>query len=436
MIIKGGTVMHCNQCSQTVGGVACTKVGVCEKNPDIQSLQENLIYTLKGLSAYVYHARELGYHDAEIDAFIPKALYSTLTNVDFDLNRFVELNLTAGKMTIKAMEMLKKAHTEKFGEMQPVQVPTGTFAGHAILVTGHNLKVLYELLKQTEGKGINVYTHSELLPAHGYPELKKFSHLKGNLGKAWFDQKALFSWFPGAIVGTSNCVLLPRPEYADRFFTVGITGLPGVTHIADYNFTPVIEKALALPELSEQPGEYLLTTGFSDTNVLPLAEQIIAAVKAGKIKHFFLVGGCDAPGQNRNSYREFVQNAPKDTVILTLACGKFRFNDLDLGEIDGIPRLIDLGQCNDAIAAIQIAAALAEAFQCEINELPLTLVLSWMEQKAVAILMGLLALGLKGIYLGPTAPAWITPNVLAVLQENFDLRLTTNPLKDMAEMLG
>ncbi|MBO8127139.1 MAG: hydroxylamine reductase [Firmicutes bacterium] len=428
--------MYCNQCAQTVGGVACTKVGVCEKNEDIQSLQENLIYSLKGLSAYVYHARELGYEDPEIDAFIPRALYSTLTNVDFDLNRFVELNLEAGKMTLKAMEMLKKAHIEKFGEMQPVQVPTGTFKGYGILVTGHNLKVLYELLKQTEGKGINIYTHSELLPAHGYPELKRFSHLKGNLGKAWFDQKELFSKFPGAILATSNCTLIPKPEYADRIFTVGITGLEGVRHIDGYDFTPVIEKALSLPELPEEPGDYVLTTGFSHTNVLPLADKIIAAVKAGKIKHFFLVGGCDAPGQDRQSYREFVQKLPQDTVVLTLACGKFRFNDLDMGEIDGIPRLIDLGQCNDAVSAIKIATALAEAFECEINDLPLTLVLSWMEQKAVAILMGLLSLGIKGIYLGPKPPAWITPNVLAVLQKNFDLRLTDNPVKSMAEMLG
>lgn len=427
--------MNCNQCAQTAGGVACTKVGVCEKNEDIQSLQDNLIYSLKGLSAYVYHMREFGVRDEEIDAFIPKALYSTLTNVDFDLNRYINLNLEAGKLTIKAMDLLKKAHVEQFGQNQPAKVPTGTFAGHAILVTGHNLKVLHELLKQTEGKGINIYTHSELLPAHGYPELKKFAHLKGNLGKAWFDQKALFSWFPGAIVGTSNCVLLPKPEYTDRMFTVGITGLPGVKHIDGYDFTPIIEKALSLPKLKDMPGEYELTTGFSESNVLPLADKIIAGVKAGKIKHFFLVGGCDAPGQDRNSYREFVQNTPADTIVLTLACGKFRFNDLDLGEIDGIPRLIDLGQCNDAIDAIKIASALAEAFQCSVNDLPLTLVLSWMEQKAVAILMGLLSLGIKGIYLGPKPPAWITPNVLAVLQENFDLRLTKNPAADLAEMM-
>lgn len=427
--------MFCNQCAQTVGGVGCTKVGVCEKDADIQSLQDNLIYSLKGLSAYVYHSKELGYSDSEIDAFIPRALYSTLTNVNFDLGDFVALNLEAGSMTVKAMEMLQEAHTKLFGEMEPVSVPTGTFAGPGILVTGHNLKVLHELLKQTEGTGINVYTHSEMLPAHGYPELKKYKHLKGNLGKAWFDQKALFARFSGAILATSNCALIPKAEYSDRIFTVGITRLPGVTHIEGYDFTPVIEKALSLPPLPEAPGEYGLTTGFSHTNVLPLADKIIAAVKAGKIKHFFLVGGCDAPGQDRNHYREFVEKTPEDTIVLTLACGKFRFNDLDLGSIDGIPRLIDLGQCNDAISAIKIAVALAEAFDCSVNDLPLTLVLSWMEQKAVAILMGLLALGIKGIYLGPKAPAWITPNVLQVLQENFDLRLTTNPAADLAQML-
>lgn len=428
--------MFCNQCQQALGGVACTKSGACGKNPDIQSLQENLLYSLKGISAYAYHAREFGLSDPEVDAFLAEGLYSTLTNVDFDLGRFLALNLKAGQMTLKVMALLRRAHVENLGEMQPVEVSTGTFKGRGILVTGHNLKALYELLKQTEGKGINVYTHSEMLPAHAYPKLHAFPHLKGNLGKAWFDQRTLFASFPGAILGTSNCVLTPAAEYRDRMFTSGIAGVPGAAHIDGYDFTPLIEKALSLPELPDAPGETTLVTGFADTNVLPLADKIIAAVKAGKIRHFFLVGGCDAPGQNREYYREFVRTAPKDTVILTLACGKFRFNDLDLGTIDGLPRLIDLGQCNDALSAINIAAALAGAFECTVNDLPLTLVLSWMEQKAAAILMSLFHLGLKGIYLGPTVPAWLTPNVIEVLQKEFDLRLTGEPRSDLAKMLG
>lgn len=428
--------MFCNQCQQTLGGEACTRAGVCGKSPDVQSLQENLLYSLKGISAYAYHARELGYSDPEVDAFLAEGLYSTLTNVDFDLARFLGLNLKAGQITLKVMQLLRRAHVEAFGEMQPVQVPTGTFAGHGILVTGHNLKVLYELLRQTEGTGINVYTHSELLPAHAYPKLHAFPHLKGNLGKAWFDQRSLFKAFPGAIVGTSNCVLTPSPEYRERMFTTGIAGLPGVAHLEGYDFSAVIEKAKSLPALPEAPGESTLVTGFSDTNLLPLAGKLVEAVKAGKIRHFFLVGGCDAPGDNRAYYRDFVRLTPPDTIVLTLACGKFRFNDLDLGEIDGIPRLIDLGQCNDALSAINLAAALAEAFECSVNDLPLTLVLSWMEQKAVAILMSLFALGLKGIYLGPTAPAWLTPAVVEVLQQQFDLRLTGEPAADLARMLG
>ncbi|MGI6035364.1 MAG: hydroxylamine reductase [Limnochordia bacterium] len=427
--------MYCNQCSQTLNGIACTKAGVCGKNEDVSSLQDNLIYSLKGISAYTYHARELGHVDGEIDAFLAEALYSTLTNVSFDLERFVDLNLKAGQMTIKAMELLKKAHVEAFGQNEPARVSTGTAKGHGILVTGHDLKALHELLKQTEGKGINIYTHSEMLPAHGYPVLKAFPHLKGNLGGSWTDQRKLFAQFPGAILGTSNCVLIPTDKYRDRIFTLGIAGLPGVAALEGYDFSPLIDKALLLPELPEEPGP-VITTGFADTNVLPLADKIIDAVKAGKIRHFFLVGGCDAPGQGGEYYREFVRQAPADTVIMTLACGKFRFNDLDLGEIDGIPRLLDLGQCNDAISAIRIASALADAFACNVNDLPLSLVLSWMEQKAVAILMALFSLGLKGIYLGPKPPAWITPGVLEVLQKNFDLRLTTEPARDMEAMLG
>ncbi|NLA59841.1 MAG: hydroxylamine reductase, partial [Firmicutes bacterium] len=348
----------------------------------------------------------------------------------------LDLSLKSGEITIRAMNLLKKAHNETFGEMQPAKVSTGTSAGPGILVTGHNMKALYELLKQAEPRGVNVYTHSEMLPAHGYPKLKAFTNLKGNLGKAWFDQRRLFASFPGAILGTSNCVLIPPESYRSRMFTHGIARLPGVEHIDGYDFSKLIAKAEDLPPLKDEPGQVELTTGFGDNVVLPLAGKMLDLVKTGKIRHFFLVGGCDAPGSVRNYYRELVEKAPKDTVILTLACGKFRFNDLDLGDIEGIPRLLDMGQCNDAISAIRVASALAEALGCTVNDLPLTLVLSWMEQKAVAILMALLHLGIKGIYLGPTLPAWLTPELVAKLQEAFDLRLTTNAEADLAKILG
>lgn len=428
--------MHCNQCQQVLNGIACTTVGVCGKKPEVHGLQENLIYSMKGISAYAYHARELGYVDEVIDAFLAEGLYATLTNVDFDLDALLDLSLKSGEITIRAMNLLKKAHNETFGEMQPAKVSTGTSAGPGILVTGHNMKALYELLKQAEPRGVNVYTHSEMLPAHGYPKLKAFTNLKGNLGKAWFDQRRLFASFPGAILGTSNCVLIPPESYRSRMFTHGIARLPGVEHIDGYDFSKLIAKAEDLPPLKDEPGQVELTTGFGDNVVLPLAGKMLDLVKTGKIRHFFLVGGCDAPGSVRNYYRELVEKAPKDTVILTLACGKFRFNDLDLGDIEGIPRLLDMGQCNDAISAIRVASALAEALGCTVNDLPLTLVLSWMEQKAVAILMALLHLGIKGIYLGPTLPAWLTPELVAKLQEAFDLRLTTNAEADLAKILG
>ncbi|MCD6253760.1 MAG: hydroxylamine reductase [Thermotogae bacterium] len=427
--------MFCYQCSQAASGTGCTVMGVCGKSPTLDRLQDNLIFTLKGISAYYHHARELGYKDEEIAAFLGRGLYSTLTNVDFDPQHFVELALEAGKMNIQVMKLLKKAHIETYGEPTPVEVETGTKKGHAIIVTGHNLKALEELLKQTEGKGINVYTHSEMLPAHGYPGLRKYEHLVGNLGRAWFDQRELFERVPAAILGTSNCVLLPKVSYKDRMFTTSVAKLPGVKHIEGFDYTSVIEKALSLPQLEEKPGEYKLTTGFSAGTVLGLADKIKDLVNAGKIRHFFLVGGCDAPLKRLSYYREFVRSLPKDTVILTLACGKFRFNDLDLGEIDGIPRLIDLGQCNDSIVAVEIAEKLAELFGVGINDLPLTLVLSWMEQKAVAILFSLFALGVKGIYLGPILPAWVNDEILQVLKENFDIRLISTPEEDIKTIL-
>jgi len=428
--------MFCDQCEQTAHGTGCTEIGVCGKNEDIESLQKNLIYTLKGISAYVYHARELGACDPEIDAFIPEGLYATLTNSNFDLDYFVDINLRAGGMTVRAMRMLKQAHFDHYGVPEPTNVPTGTVAGPGILATGHSLKALDELLKQTDGTGVNVYTHSEMLPAHGYPAFKKHKHLVGNLGKAWFDQKKLFSEHSLVVIAFGNCVLIPKEAYQDRIYCLGVAGVPGAKRIENFDYSAAIEQAKSLPPLPDAPGETTLTTGFSSQVVLALADEIKEAVASGRIRHFFLVGGCDAPGKGGRYYREFVQAAPPDTVVMTLACGKYRFNDLDLGAIDGIPRLIDLGQCNDAIEAVNIATALAEAFNCGVNDLPLTLVLSWMEQKAVAILMSLFHLGVKGIYLGPKQPAWITPNVLKVLQDSFDLRLTGEATEDLAAMLG
>ena len=428
--------MFCYQCSQTAGEKGCTVQGVCGKPATVARLQDNLIFSAKGMAAYLYHARELGYTDTEIDAFLERAFYATFTNVNFDAEDFVRLAIESGEMAIRTMRLLKKAHIETYGEPEPTEVPTGTVKGPGILVTGHGLKALAALLEQTEGTGINVYTHSEMLPAHGYPGLKKYKHLVGNLGKAWFDQKELFSRYPVAILGTSNCVLLPKDDYKDRMFTTGPTRLPGVKHIVGYDYSEVIEKALSLPELPDAPGEVTLTTGFSLSTLLPLQDKIKRLVEEGKISHFFLVGGCDSPLKKASYYREFVNALPKDTVVLTLACGKFRINDLDLGNIEGIPRLIDLGQCNDSIVAIDFAVALAELFGVGVNDLPLTLILSWMEQKAVAILWSLLSLGIKGIYLGPILPAWVNEDILAVLQENYDLRLIGDPKTDIARILG
>jgi len=428
--------MFCYQCSQTVRGTGCTVKGVCGKEPTVARLQDNLLIATKGMAAYLYHARELGYTDTEIDAFLERVFYSTFTQVNFDAEDFIRLAVEAGEMNVRTMKLLKKAHIETYGEPEPTEVQTGTVKGRGIIATGHGLKALEELLKQTEGTGINVYTHSELLPAHGYPGLKKYKYLAGNLGISWRDQKKLFSEYPVAILGTSNCVLIPKEDYRERMFTTGPARLPGVQHISGYDYTPVIKKAESLPELEEKPGDVVLTTGFSTSAVLSLKDKIKELVNEGKIRHFFLVGGCDSPLKKMEYYREFVQRLPQDTVVLTLGCGKFRINDLNLGDIEGIPRLIDLGQCNDSIVAIDIAIALAEVFGVGINELPLTIVLSWMEQKAVAILWSLLALGIKGIYLGPILPAWVNDDILKVLRENYDLRLISNPENDIKQILS
>jgi len=426
--------MFCYQCSQTAKGTGCTIKGVCGKEPTVASLQDNLIFTIKGISAYLCHAKELGYNDSEVEGFLSKALYSTLTNVDFDANEFVNLAIEAGKMNIKTMKLLKKAHIEIYGEPQPTKVKTGTVKGRGIIVTGHSLKALEELLKQTEGTRINIYTHSELLPAHGYPGLKRYKHLIGNIGKAWFDQRQIFSKYPMAILGTSNCVLIPNEEYRERMFTTGIARLPGIEHIEGYNYVKVIEKAKSLPELNEEESGAILTTGFSKSVVLSLSDKIKHLIEKGKISHFFLVGGCDSPLKKGEYYRKFVEQLPKDSVVLTLGCGKYRFNDLNLGDIEGVPRLIDLGQCNDAIVAIEIAEDLAGMFKVDINKLPLTLVLGWTEQKAVAILWSLLALGVKGIYLGPVVPAWVNNDILNVLKDKWDIKIINEPQEDIKNM--
>ncbi len=427
--------MFCYQCEQTASGTGCTKIGVCGKNEDIQSLQDILLFGLKGIAAYAFHARELGSRDEEVDAFMHEALFKTVTNVSFDLNQHVALVLKCGQMNLRVMELLDKAHTARFGNPTPVEVDTGTRKGPGILVTGHDLLDLYELLKQTEGTGVNVYTHSEMLPAHAYPELRKFKHLAGNYGGAWQEQKKEFNEFSGALLATTNCVLIPPPQtYLDRLFTVGITGVAGATHLQSRDFSSLIKKAKSLPPLPEAPGKKI-TTGFHHTAILGLADKVVAAVKAGKIRHFFLIGGCDGAKPGRNYYTELAEQVPKDCVILTVACGKYRFNKLDFGSIDGIPRLLDVGQCNNAYSAIQVALALSKAFNCGVNELPLSLVLSWFEQKAVAILLTLLYLGVKGIRVGPTPPAFISPNVFKVLQDNFDLKLITTPEKDLADIL-
>ncbi|HUV63565.1 MAG TPA: hydroxylamine reductase [Sedimentisphaerales bacterium] len=426
--------MFCYQCEQTAGGTACTRVGTCGKDEDIQSLQDILMFGLKGIAAYAYHARELGHKDEQVDAFMHEAMFATLTNVDFDLNRHLELVLKAGEMNLRVMEMLDKAHTSTFGNPTPATVPSGTKVGPGIVVTGHDLLDLQELLKQTEGKGINVYTHGEMLPAHGYPELRKFKHLVGNYGTAWQNQRTEFDKFAGAILVTTNCVMIPKDSYKDRLFTCGIAGVSGVKHIQNRDFSKVIEKALSQPPLPENL-QGTLSTGFHYSAVLGLADKIIEAVKSGKIRHFFFIGGCDGAKPGRNYFTELAEKVPDDCVILTAACGKYRLNARDYGAIDGIPRLIDTGQCNDCYSAVKIATALAEAFNCGVNDLPLSLAISWYEQKAVAILLTLLYLGIKNITLGPSLPAFVSPNVLNVLVDKYNIKAIGNVDEDLARML-
>ena len=404
-------------------------------NPDIQSLQHILLFGIKGVAAYADHAQILGQEDDKIYAFIQEALAAILRE-ELDLNGWIGLVLKCGEINLRTMELLDAGNTGAFGHPVPTSVPLVAKKGKAILISGHDLKDLSELLKQTEGKGINIYTHGEMLPAHGYPELKKYSHFYGHYGTAWQNQAKEFAEFPGAILMTTNCIQRPRDAYAANIFTCGLVGWPGVAHIADANFEPVIKKALELPGFAaDQEGKSVMV-GFARNAVLGVADKIIEAVKGKAIRHFFLVAGCDGAKPGRNYYTEFVEKAPKDTMVLTLACGKFRFFDQELGDIGGIPRLLDIGQCNDAYSAIQIAIALSKAFNCGVNDLPLSMILSWYEQKAVAILLTLLYLGIKDIRLGPSLPAFITPNVLDVLLKNFAIKPITTPDEDLKTILG
>ena len=547
--------MFCYQCEQTARGTGCNVVGVCGKSAEVSDLQDLLVHAAKGIAMYAHRARGLGSVDREIDRFVVEALFTTVTNVNFDNLRMAEMIarassarrsakrlyeeacarvgtkpevlsgpavdelpesmadmvvaggrytpqswaerrgdvvqglydlvllglkgsaayahhalvlgyedegiygffhekldalsreamtveeltahvLDAGKWNIDVMNLLDRANTEVYGHPEPTPVRIHPLKGKAILVSGHDLRDLDLLLQQTEGKGINIYTHGEMLPCHGYPRLKKYPHLAGNYGGAWQDQQKEFAAFPGAILMTTNCIQKPT-SYTDRIFTTGLVAFPGVRHIDDKkDFTPVIEAALAAPGFEADGDDKRILVGFGHNTVLNAAGKVVELVKAGKIRHFFLVGGCDGAKSGRNYYTDFATQAPRDTVILTLACGKFRFNKLDFGDIDGLPRLLDVGQCNDAASAIKIAAALAEAFGTDVNGLPLSLVLSWYEQKAVCILLSLLFLGIKNIRLGPSLPAFVKPPVLEFLQKAFNIQPITTPEADLKAILG
>jgi len=558
--------MLCYQCEQTAKGSGCTVQGVCGKDATTAALQDVLVYLAKGVAQYAHRGREAGAKDRDVDVFVVRALFSTVTNVNFDPERLAGLIVQAvevrdkakalyesavdtpeelsgpaafapasdidglvaqaadigiearraavgddiaglqelvlyglkgaaayadhaqilgvendavyaafhqclssladdptdidmlaggafgvGELNLKVMELLDKANTDAYGHPEPTSVRITPVAGKAIVVSGHDLKDLEELLKQTEGWGINVYTHGEMLPCHAYPGLKKYQHLVGNYGGAWQDQRDEFAAFPGAILMTTNCIQKPQESYADSIFTTGLVAWPGVTHISDRDFQPVIDAALAADGFAEDGEEKTILVGFARNAVLGVADKVVEAVKAGAVKHFFLIGGCDGAKPGRNYYTDFAQSVPDDCVILTLACGKYRFNKLDFGDIrlrgrrspasadevgEGIPRLLDVGQCNDAYSAVQIAVALAGAFDCGVNDLPLSMILSWYEQKAVAILLTLLHLGIRDIRIGPSLPAFITPPVLQVLVDKFNIAPITTPQEDLAAILG
>jgi len=438
---KARLVPNCSDCAS-----ACGRTDDCDINDiwnaqeDIRSLKSLILFGVRGMAAYAHHAMALGYTDDEVNCFFAKALVTI--GEDLDMSELLPIVMEVGEKNLKCMALLDKANTETYGSPVPVTVPLAIEKGPFIVISGHDLHDLKLLLEQTEGKGINIYTHGEMLPAHGYPELKKYTHLKGNFGTAWQNQQKEFADIPAPVLLTTNCLMPPKASYADRVFTTAVVSYPEITHIGeDKNFAPVIEKALELGGYSEDKsftginGGGTVMTGFARDTVLGVADKVVDAVKSGAIRHFFLVGGCDGMRPGRNYYTEFVKRTPADTIVLTLACGKYRFNDLDLGTIGGLPRLMDVGQCNDAYSAIQIAVALANAFGCGVNDLPLSMVLSWYEQKAVCVLLTLLHLGIKNIRLGPTLPAFVSPNVLNFLVENFGIAPITTPEEDLKQLL-
>ena len=427
------------------GGSSEAEINLWDGDTDIVSLRSTLLFGIKGMSAYAHHAYNLGHYDREVSDWFYKGLKAV--SCEHTAEEWLSLILEFGKVNLKCMELLDRANTGAFGQPVPTAVNTDIRKGPFIVVSGHDLEDMHQLLEQTKDKGINIYTHCEMLPAHGYPGLRKYPHLAGNFGTSWQSQQKEFENIPAPVLFTTNCLMPPRESYRDRVYTTSVVGYEGLVHITgdEHNhkdFTPVIEKALELGgyendhSMSGINGGHMLTTGFAHNAILENSDKIISLIKEGRINHIFLVGGCDGAHPGRNYYTEFVKNAPMDSIILTLACGKYRFNDINLGEIDGIPRILDAGQCNDSYSAIQVALALADAFGCSVNELPLTLVLSWYEQKAVCILITLLSLGIKGIYLGPTMPAFFSENVLKILEETFDIRPVTDPKQDLDDILS
>ena len=415
--------------------------GIWGADEDIRSLKSLILFGIRGMAAYAYHAAVLGYTDKDVNQFFYKALF--VIGENWKVDELLPVVMEVGEVNLKCMALLDKANTETYGTPEPTTVPLTVEKGPFIVVTGHDLYDLKQLLEQTKDKGINIYTHGEMLPAHAYPELKKYPHLKGNFGTAWQNQQKEFANMPAPVLFTTNCLMPPKASYADRVFTTEMVSYPEIVHIGDEkDFSPVIEKALELGGYKEDQhftginGGHEVTTGFGHGTILSVADKVVEAVKAGDIRHFFLVGGCDGARPGRNYFTDFVKQTPKDSIVLTLACGKYRFNDLDMGTIGGLPRLMDMGQCNDAYGAIQVAVALANAFGCGVNDLPLSMVLSWYEQKAVCILLTLLHLGIKNILLGPTLPAFISPNVLKILVDTYNIGAVTTPEADMARCLG
>ena len=440
---KKKLVPNCFTCSGSCGKIDNFDMNTLwTTDEDVRSLKSLILFGIRGMAAYAYHASVLGYTDETISKFFYKALFAVGMK-DWGMDELLPIVLEVGEVNLRCMELLDQANTTTYGTPVPTTVPLTIEKGPFIIITGHDLKDLQLLLEQTKDKGINIYTHGEMLPAHAYPEFKKYSHLKGNFGTAWQNQQKEFDHIPGAILYTTNCLMPVKASYADRVFTTEVVSYPEMVHIGEEkDFTPVIEKALALGGYTKDQhmtginGGMQVTTGFSHGTVLSVADQVIEAVKNGDIKHFFLVGGCDGARVGRNYYTEFVKQSPADSIILTLACGKYRFNDLDLGTIGGLPRIMDMGQCNDAYGAIKVAIALAEAFECDVNELPLSMVLSWYEQKAVCILLTLLYLGIKNIHLGPTLPAFISSNVLNFLVENYGISPISTPEEDLKKLLN